>query len=78
MVLQVDANRALGLPDDCREYSAVHNILDHLRVKSVALLTNNPRKIDLLQSLGTSNIPESILGYGSLADRCCWLFPCRH
>mmetsp|Transcript_6248 Transcript_6248/g.23026 ORF Transcript_6248/g.23026 Transcript_6248/m.23026 type:complete len:286 (+) Transcript_6248:1209-2066(+) len=56
----VDANRALGLPDDCREYSAVHNILDHLGVKSVALLTNNPRKIDLLQSLGievSSRIP---------------------
>lgn len=48
----VDANRALGLPDDCREYSAVRNILQHLGVKSVALLTNNPRKITKMNSLG--------------------------
>ena len=50
----VDANRALGLPDDCREYSAVRNILNHLQIESVALLTNNPRKITKMNSLGTS------------------------
>lgn len=48
----VDANRALGLPDDCREYSAVRNILNHLGVESIALLTNNPRKITKMNSLG--------------------------
>merc|ERR1712005_51208 len=48
----VDANRALGLPDDCREYTSVSNILNQLGVQSVKLITNNPRKIDLLSGLG--------------------------
>ncbi|KAK3276909.1 hypothetical protein CYMTET_15049, partial [Cymbomonas tetramitiformis] len=48
----VDANRALGLPDDCREYTAVANILSELNVKSIRLMTNNPRKINLLTALG--------------------------
>ncbi len=34
----VDANRALGFPDDCREYTSVHNILRDLGVKSVRLM----------------------------------------
>lgn len=48
----VDANRALGLPDDAREYSAVKNILEDLGVKSIQLMTNNPRKIEKLTALG--------------------------
>lgn len=48
----VDANRALGLPDDCREYTAVANILSDLNVKSIRLMTNNPRKINILTDLG--------------------------
>lgn len=50
----VDANRALGLPDDCREYTAVRNILENLGIKSIQLITNNPRKINELSSLGIS------------------------
>lgn len=56
----VDANRKLGLPDDTREYSAVRGILDDLKIKSVALMTNNPRKINELKKEGvnvTSRIP---------------------
>jgi GTP cyclohydrolase II len=34
----VDANRALGLPDDCREYTSVRNILRDLAVRSVRLM----------------------------------------
>ena len=34
----VDANRALGLPDDCREYTSVTNILADLDVKSIKLM----------------------------------------
>lgn len=48
----VDANRALGLPDDCREYSAVAHILEDLGISSIKLMTNNPRKINELASLG--------------------------
>eukprot|EP00274_Cyanoptyche_gloeocystis_P006099 CAMPEP_0196667116 /NCGR_PEP_ID=MMETSP1086-20130531/64900_1 /TAXON_ID=77921 /ORGANISM="Cyanoptyche gloeocystis , Strain SAG4.97" /LENGTH=283 /DNA_ID=CAMNT_0042004405 /DNA_START=590 /DNA_END=1442 /DNA_ORIENTATION=- len=56
----VDANRVLGLPDDSRDYDAVKDILDELKIHSVRLLTNNPRKIDRLTSLGacvSSRIP---------------------
>lgn len=53
----VDANRALGLPDDSREYSAVADILRDLDLLEsselpVYLLTNNPRKVQLLEALG--------------------------
>lgn len=34
----MDANRALGLPDDCREYSSVKNILNDLGIKSIRLM----------------------------------------
>lgn len=56
----VDANRVLGFPDDLREYSAVPSILDEMGVRSVALMTNNPRKTRILAALGvhiTGRIP---------------------
>jgi len=48
----VDANRALGLPDDCREYKTAAFILNDLQIKSVELMTNNPRKISKLKKEG--------------------------
>ena len=48
----VDANRRLGLPDDSREYTAVENMLRELDVRSVQLMTNNPRKIRELECGG--------------------------
>jgi GTP cyclohydrolase II len=41
----VEANRALGLPDDQREYDVAAAMLRELGVRSVALLTNNPAKV---------------------------------
>ncbi|HET9493125.1 MAG TPA: GTP cyclohydrolase II [Chloroflexia bacterium] len=41
----VDANLALGFHDDEREYSTAAHMLHSLKVKSVNLMTNNPRKI---------------------------------
>lgn len=40
----VDANTALGLPVDARDYSAAAAVLHHLGVGRVRLLTNNPAK----------------------------------
>jgi len=48
----VDANRALGFPDDLRSYNVVPAILDDMNIKSIKLMTNNPRKVDVLSSLG--------------------------
>lgn len=48
----VDANRALGLPDDARSYDSAADILADLGIESIRLMTNNPRKIERLASLG--------------------------
>jgi len=48
----VDANRKLGFPDDSRQYGCVFDILRDLRISSIHLLTNNPRKIAKIQELG--------------------------
>jgi GTP cyclohydrolase II len=50
----VDANRLLGLPDDARRYDAARDMLGHLGVKSVRLMTNNPAKVASLRSLGVT------------------------
>lgn len=50
----VDANRQLGLPDDARQYNSARDIIDDLGIKSIRLLTNNPRKIDCLKRLGVT------------------------
>lgn len=40
----VEANEALGLPADAREWGAAADLLRHLGVTSLTLLTNNPDK----------------------------------
>jgi GTP cyclohydrolase II len=48
----VQANIALGFRDDERDYSVAAHMLFSLRVKSVRLMTNNPKKIGGLEKLG--------------------------
>ena len=48
----VDANLALGLPSENREYGAAVSMLRDLGVKSVRLMTNNPAKSDFLVKAG--------------------------
>jgi 3,4-dihydroxy 2-butanone 4-phosphate synthase/GTP cyclohydrolase II len=48
----VDANLALGLPVDGREYASAAAILHHLGLTRVRLLTNNPRKSAALEMYG--------------------------
>ena len=48
----VDANLALGLPVDRRDYAAAAEILRSLGLRKVRLLTNNPNKSDALQRHG--------------------------
>ena len=48
----VDANVALGLPIDARDYSAAAAVLKSLGVSSVRLITNNPAKIRALEEHG--------------------------
>ncbi len=48
----VDANRALGFPDDLRSYDVAAEMLRDLGVDSIALMTNNPDKLQKLKQLG--------------------------
>lgn len=48
----VDANQALGLPIDARNYEIAAEMLQHLGIRSVRLLTNNPLKIKALADIG--------------------------
>jgi len=48
----VEANEHLGFPADPRDYWQAAEMLRHLSVAKILLLTNNPRKIAALQNTG--------------------------
>jgi GTP cyclohydrolase II len=48
----VDANMALGFRDDERDYGIAAHMLTLLEVRSIRLMTNNPRKLAGLRDLG--------------------------
>ena len=48
----VQANLALGFRDDERDYAVAAHMLTSLKVKSVRLITNNPKKINQLVEYG--------------------------
>jgi len=50
----VDANIHLGFPDDARVYGVIPSILNEMGIGSIRLLTNNPRKVERLGSLGVN------------------------
>ena len=52
----VDANIKLGHLADEREYDIAALILDSLQIRSIALITNNPQKIDEMTKLGINVI----------------------
>ncbi|HET8926643.1 MAG TPA: GTP cyclohydrolase II [Microbacterium sp.] len=62
----VDANLALGLPADARDYAAAAGILADLGVERVRLMTNNTDKADQLRALGLDIVEQVplIVGVG--------------
>jgi GTP cyclohydrolase II len=48
----VEANENLGFPAELRNYDVIKDILSDLKIRSVDLMTNNPDKLNKLQSMG--------------------------
>ena len=48
----VEANEQLGFGADMRNYSICQNMLEHLGIKRIKLMTNNPRKVKALTEQG--------------------------
>lgn len=48
----VEANEQLGFAADLRQYGMCKPMLDHLGIKSLRLMTNNPRKVAALEEQG--------------------------
>ncbi|MFF1574164.1 GTP cyclohydrolase II [Leifsonia sp. NPDC058292] len=66
----LDANLALGLPIDARDYGAATAILQDLGIESVRLLTNNPEKVRQLEEHGievTERVPL-VVGVGAFNE----------
>ncbi|MCX7128162.1 MULTISPECIES: GTP cyclohydrolase II [Aeromonas] len=56
----VEANVALGFAADMRDYTICADMLKQLEVKSLRLMTNNPRKMKAMESFGipvTERVP---------------------
>jgi 3,4-dihydroxy 2-butanone 4-phosphate synthase / GTP cyclohydrolase II len=58
----VEANLALGLPEDMRDYRVAAEMLLDLGVRRVCLLTNNPAKIEGLERYGVEVVTRIPLG----------------
>ncbi len=58
----VEANHALGLPEDMRDYRVAAEMLLDLGVRRARLLTNNPAKIEGLERYGVEVVERVPLG----------------
>ena len=76
----VDANLELGFEDDSRTYEVAAEIINHLGIQSIRLMSNNPRKrsdllkngIDVRASVGciTETTPHNAFYLETKRDRC--------
>ncbi|SNU79334.1 GTP cyclohydrolase II [Neisseria zoodegmatis] len=64
----VEANVALGLPVDARDFTLAKYIFEYLGVKEVALLTNNPEKVQVLSDAGIKIVERVPLQVGENAE----------
>ena len=66
----LDANIALGLPADARDYGAAYAILKDLGISSVRLLSNNPEKARQLRERGVTvtELVPLVVGVGEFNE----------
>ena len=60
----VEANEKLGFAADLRDYSICGPMLEHLGIKSLRLMTNNPRKVKALELAGVEVVERIPLEVG--------------
>lgn len=60
----VEANEKLGFRADQRNYNMAADMLNHLQVSSVRLLTNNPHKVEELRNYGIPVLEQLSLQVG--------------
>ncbi|GKU85192.1 GTP cyclohydrolase II [Niallia sp. NCCP-28] len=63
----VEANNALDFPDDMRNYEEPIKVLQFLRQKQVKLITNNPKKLAALKSIGLT-AEENVPIWGDISE----------
>jgi 3,4-dihydroxy 2-butanone 4-phosphate synthase/GTP cyclohydrolase II len=66
----LDANLALGLPADARDYGAAHGILKDLGISTIRLLSNNPEKARQLRERGVvvTELVPLVVGVGAFNE----------
>jgi GTP cyclohydrolase II len=64
----VEANEHLGFDADLREYDICQFMLHHLGINRVTLMTNNPKKINALTSLGIEVVERKPIDHGMTKD----------
>lgn len=60
----VEANQHLGFDADLRRYDMCVPILNHLGIKALQLMTNNPRKVDALKRDGVAVVDRQPIETG--------------
>ncbi|WP_366522443.1 GTP cyclohydrolase II [Flagellatimonas centrodinii] len=60
----VEANHQLGFPADARDFGLAVQLLHHLGVPRIRLMTNNPRKLEQLRTAGIDIVERIPLNPG--------------
>jgi len=60
----VEANEQLGFEADLRDYSMCLPMLEHLGIKELCLMTNNPRKLEAMRTFGLKVVDRVPLQVG--------------
>ncbi len=69
----VEANEKLGFGADMRDYSMCKAMLEHVGIRQIRLLTNNPRKVQALRDLGFDVVERIALRTGENAHNAKYL-----